>query len=121
MNARIIVLAGDGVGPEVTAEAVRVLERIAATRGHRFDFDPRPIGGDSIDRTGVPLSGEALAACKASHAVLLGAVGGPRWDGVPDAIRPERGLLALRKELGLFANLRPVRPHPSVVSASRLD
>lgn len=120
MNAQIVVLAGDGVGPEVTAEAVRVLDQIAATWGHQFGFDYRPIGGDSIDRTGVPLSGETLAACKASDAILLGAVGGPQWDRVPDGNRPERGLLALRKELGLFANLRPVRPHPSVVSASPL-
>ena len=120
MNATIVVLPGDGIGPEVTREAVAVLHAIADRFGHRFTFAEHPFGGASIDLHGVPVTAETLAACTQSSAVLLGAVGGPRWDSVKPDIRPEAGLLKLRKHLGVFANLRPVRPHPSLTSASPL-
>ena len=118
MNADIVVLPGDGIGPEVTAEAVRVLELVAKKRGHRFSFSERLMGGCSIDAHGVALTDEVLAACKSSRAVLLGAVGGPKWDDPAAKVRPEQGLLALRKGLGVFANLRPVRVHEQLVDAS---
>ena len=120
MKARIVVLAGDGIGPEVTAAARAVLERVAALGGHAFTFDDRLIGGCSIDACGSPLADDVLEACRASDAVLLGAVGGPRWDDPQARVRPEQGLLALRKGLSLFANLRPVRPHPDLASVSPL-
>jgi 3-isopropylmalate dehydrogenase len=119
-DATIVVLAGDGIGPEVTHEAVRVMQKVAAVFGHGFTFVEHLIGGCSIDRTGTALTDETLAACKASDAVLLGAVGGPQWDDPAARTRPEKGLLSLRKELGLFANLRPVKPHPMLVTASPL-
>ncbi|HEY6003093.1 MAG TPA: 3-isopropylmalate dehydrogenase [Anaeromyxobacter sp.] len=118
MNADIVVLPGDGIGPEVTAEAVRVLELVAKKRGHRFSFSQKLMGGCSIDAHGVALTDDVLAACKASQAVLLGAVGGPKWDDPAAKVRPEQGLLALRKGLGVFANLRPVRVHDALVDAS---
>jgi 3-isopropylmalate dehydrogenase len=118
LNADIVVLPGDGIGPEVTAEAVRVLELVARKGGHRFSFSEKLMGGCSIDAHGVALTDEVLAACKASRAVLLGAVGGPRWDDPSAKVRPEQGLLALRKGLGVFANLRPVRVHEQLVDAS---
>jgi 3-isopropylmalate dehydrogenase len=118
LNADIVVLPGDGIGPEVTAEAVRVLELLAKKRGHRFSFSQKLMGGCSIDAHGVALTDEVLAACKASQAVLLGAVGGPKWDDPAAKVRPEQGLLALRKGLGVFANLRPVRVHDDLVDAS---
>jgi 3-isopropylmalate dehydrogenase len=118
LKAAIIVLAGDGIGPEVTAEAVRVLQAIAERFGHEFTFAEHLIGGQSIDAFGTALTDETLAACKSANAVLLGAVGGPRWDDPTAATRPEDGLLALRKCLGLYANLRPVKPHPSLLDAS---
>jgi 3-isopropylmalate dehydrogenase len=118
LNANIVVLPGDGIGPEVTAEAVRVLELVARKGGHRFSFAEKLMGGCSIDAHGVALTDEVLAACKASHAVLLGAVGGPKWDDPTAKVRPEQGLLALRKGLGVFANLRPVRVHEKLVDAS---
>eukprot|EP00123_Amoebidium_parasiticum_P008584 comp18896_c0_seq1/m.21024 comp18896_c0_seq1/g.21024 ORF comp18896_c0_seq1/g.21024 comp18896_c0_seq1/m.21024 type:complete len:370 (-) comp18896_c0_seq1:361-1470(-) len=105
-EATIVVLAGDGIGPEVTAEAVRVLELVAEGTGRKFTFVPHLIGGGSVDKYGTGLSDEALEACKASDAILLGAVGGPKWAKSKE--RPEAGLLRLRKDLGLFANLRPV-------------
>ncbi len=120
MKAHIVVLPGDGIGPEVTGEAVRVLAAVSTVFGHEFTFQEHLFGGASIDAHGVPLTEQTLAACKSSSAVLLGAVGGPRWDASPVDIRPERGLLALRKELGLFANLRPVKVHPALVGASPL-
>ena len=116
----IVVLAGDGIGPEVTSQAVRVLQTIAARFGHRFTFTEYLIGGCSIDKFGTALTAETLGVCKSSAAVLLGAVGGPQWDDPLGKVRPEQGLLALRKELGLFANLRPVRPHPALIDASPL-
>ena len=120
MKARIVTLPGDGIGPEVTAEAVRVLEAVARRGGHRFEFAERLMGGCSIDRHGVALTDETLADCQSADAVLLGAVGGPKWDAPTAKARPEQGLLALRKGLGVFANLRPVRVHPSLADASPL-
>ncbi len=120
MKATIVVLAGDGLGPEVTAEARRVLERIAARFGHDFQFSDHLIGGAAIDATGQPLPPEALEAARAADAILLGAVGGPKWDDPAAKVRPEQGLLAIRKALGLYANLRPVTLHPALVDASPL-
>src|SRR5512140_855717 len=118
MKASIALLPGDGIGPEVVCEAVRVLEVIAGMYGHTFEFAEHLIGGCAIDNFGCSLTEEALAACQASDAVLLGAVGGPKWDDPAAKDRPERGLLALRKGLGVFANLRPVRVHPALMDAS---
>jgi 3-isopropylmalate dehydrogenase len=118
VRASIVVLGGDGIGPEVTAEAVRVLQAVARRGGHELHFSEQLMGGCSIDRHGTALTDEVLAACKASDAVLLGAVGGPRWDDPTAKVRPEQGLLGLRKGLGVFANLRPVRVHPRLLGAS---
>ena len=118
MNAHIVTLPGDGIGPEVTSAAVCVLERIAKLHGHAFFFEERLIGGCSIEKYGTALTEETLAACKSSQAILLGAVGGPRWDNPTAPVRPEQGLLAIRKGLGLFANLRPVRSHPALLDSS---
>jgi 3-isopropylmalate dehydrogenase len=118
MNAHIVVLPGDGIGPEVTAEAVRALQAVARTFGHQFTFAERLMGGCSIDAHGVALTPEVLKDCQASAAVLLGAVGGPKWDDPTSKVRPEQGLLALRKGLGVFANLRPVKVHPALLEAS---
>jgi len=118
VNSHIAILPGDGVGPEVTREAVRVLEHVATKFRHEFTFEHHLIGGCSIDKSGTALSGETLAACKSASAVLLGAVGGPKWDDPAAAVRPEQGLLALRKGLKVFANLRPVKPHPSLLDVS---
>jgi 3-isopropylmalate dehydrogenase len=120
LNASIVVLPGDGIGPEVAAEAVRVLELVAKKRGHRLEFTEKLMGGCSIDAHGVAMTDEVLAACQASRAVLLGAVGGPKWDDPTAKVRPEQGLLALRKGLGVFANLRPVRVHESLLDSSPL-
>jgi 3-isopropylmalate dehydrogenase len=120
MKARIVLLPGDGIGPEVIAETVRVLQAVAGKRGHELRFEERLMGGCSIDRHGVALTDEVLADCQAADAVLLGAVGGPRWDDPRAKARPEQGLLGLRKGLGVFANLRPVRVHPRLVEASPL-
>jgi 3-isopropylmalate dehydrogenase len=118
MEALVAVTAGDGIGPEVTAEAVRVLERIGARCGHSFRFESALLGGAAIDTTGEPLPESTLALCRRADAVLLGAVGGPRWSDPNAKVRPEQGLLQLRKSLGLFANLRPVAPHPAFLDAS---
>jgi 3-isopropylmalate dehydrogenase len=120
LKANIVLLPGDGIGPEVVWAAVRVLRQIAHTHGHTFEFHEHLMGGCSIDQYGVALTDETLAACQASDAVLLGAVGGPKWDDPAAKVRPEQGLLALRKGLGVFANLRPVRVHPALVNASPL-
>jgi 3-isopropylmalate dehydrogenase len=120
LERNIVLLPGDGIGPEVVGEAVRVLQVIAEKYCHAFKFTPYLIGGCSIDRFGTALSEETLAACKNSDAVLLGAVGGPKWDDPAAKIRPEQGLLALRKGLAVFANLRPVRLHPALIGASPL-
>ena len=112
--ARILVLPGDGIGPEVTAQAVRVLRAVGS-----FDVREALVGGAAIDRTGSPLPADTVALCREADAVLLGAVGGPRW--APDApVRPEQGLLALRRALQVFANLRPASIHPRLVAASPL-
>jgi 3-isopropylmalate dehydrogenase len=120
VQATIVLLPGDGIGPEVTAAARKVLERVAARFGHRFGFDTRPIGGNAIDNFGDPLPQSTLEACRAADAVLLGAVGGPKWDDPNAKTRPEAGLLSLRKELGLFANLRPITAHAQLIDASPL-
>jgi 3-isopropylmalate dehydrogenase len=120
MKANIILLPGDGIGPEVVAEAVRILEIIAGKGGHTFSFTERLMGGCSIDKFGSSLTEETLADCQAADAVLLGAVGGPKWDDPQAKDRPERGLLALRKGLKVFANLRPVKVHPALVDSSPL-
>jgi 3-isopropylmalate dehydrogenase len=117
---RIVLLPGDGIGPEVTAEARRVLEAVASKHGLALEFEEGLIGGASIDAHGTPLADEVIDRCRKSRAVLLGAVGGPRWDDMPVDTRPERGLLRIRKELGLFANLRPASVFPALVAASAL-
>jgi 3-isopropylmalate dehydrogenase len=120
MNFNITLLPGDGIGPEIVAEAVRVLDVVASKYGHSFKFTERLMGGCSIDRYGSSLTDETLADCKSADAVLLGAVGGPKWDDPAAKDRPERGLLALRKGLGVFANLRPVKVHPALIDSSPL-
>jgi 3-isopropylmalate dehydrogenase len=120
MRALIALLPGDGVGPEVTAQAVRVLTGVAEQWGHEFELREGLMGGSAIDATGAALPNETLALALAADAVLLGAVGGPRWSDPKAKIRPEEGLLALRKALGVYANLRPVAVHPAVASASPL-
>jgi len=120
LDFKITLLPGDGIGPEVVSEAVRVLETIGSKFGHTFDFQERLMGGRSIDKYGSSLTDETLADCKSADAVLLGAVGGPKWDDPKAKDRPERGLLALRKGLEVFANLRPVKVHPSLIDASPL-
>jgi 3-isopropylmalate dehydrogenase len=120
MNAKILLLPGDGIGPEVVAEAVRVLDAVATRRGHHLSFTERLMGGCSIDRFGVALTDEVLADCRASDAVLLGAVGGPKWDDPQAKVRPEQGLLALRKGLAVYANLRPVKVRSPLIDVSPL-
>jgi len=120
MQATITVLPGDGIGPEVTAEAEGVLRAVGEKFGHRFVMQQALIGGCAIDATGSALPDDTLALCRQSDAVLLGAVGGPKWDDPSAKVRPEQGLLGLRKALGLFANLRPVTVHPTMVGASAL-
>ena len=120
MEANIVILPGDGIGPEVTTEASRVLNAIAAQYGHTFHFSQHLLGGCSIDQHGTALTEATLNACKQADAVLLGAVGGPKWDNPNAKVRPEQGLLRLRKGLGVFANLRPVKVHPDLRSASPL-
>lgn len=120
MNATITLLPGDGIGPEVVAEGVKVLLAVAERWGHEFTLREALIGGCAIDATGSSLPDATLQLCQSADAVLLGAVGGPRWDDPRAADRPERGLLALRKGLGLFANIRPVTIHPALSAASPL-
>ena len=120
MKARITVLAGDGIGPEVTTAALRVLESVAGAFGHEFEFVDALIGGAAIDASGSPLPPRTVDACRSCDAVLLGAVGGPKWSDPAARVRPEQGLLELRRTLGLFANLRPVRTLESVLDVSPL-
>jgi len=120
MNYNITLLPGDGIGPEVVFEAVRVLDVIAHKYNHTFTYKEHLMGGCSIDTYGSSLTDETLADCQAADAVLLGAVGGPKWDDPNAKDRPERGLLRLRKGLGVFANLRPVKVHPALIDASPL-
>ena len=118
MEARIVVLPGDGVGPEVTREAVACLQVVAEVFSHRFAFEEALIGGAAVDACGDPLPPRTLDLCRSADAVLLGAVGGPAWDKHPRDQRPESGLLRLRQALGLYANLRPVKVHPALEDAS---
>ncbi|MFZ0820675.1 MAG: 3-isopropylmalate dehydrogenase [Candidatus Acidiferrales bacterium] len=120
VRRRIVVLAGDGIGPEVTTSAVALLKNCAAESGHRFEFAEMPFGGNAIDLCGEPLPTETLDACRSADAILLGAVGGPKWDSLPVGKRAESGLLELRKELGLYVNLRPVRVRPALIGVSAL-
>ena len=120
MHARIGVLGGDGIGPEVTGQAVRVLRTVGERYGQSFEFEPALLGGCAIDATGGALPEATLRLAAAADAVLLGAVGGPRWDNPQAAVRPEQGLLGLRKALGLFANLRPVAVASALIGASTL-
>jgi len=120
MKASIVVLPGDGIGPEVTREGVRVYKQSARSLVTSFTTVEHLIGGAAIDATGTALPPETEAACKKADAVLLGAVGGPKWSDPSAKVRPEQGLLAIRKALGLFANLRPVTLHPALVDVSTL-
>ncbi|GGF12898.1 3-isopropylmalate dehydrogenase [Halobacillus andaensis] len=120
MEKHIVVLPGDGIGPEVTKATKGVLETVAAQFGHSFTFETHDIGGSAIDNHGTPLPEDTVAACKKADGILLGAVGGPKWDNLPGHMRPEKGLLGIRKQLGLFANLRPVKGFDSLLHASPL-
>ena len=120
MEYNIVLLPGDGIGPEVVGQAVRVLDAVAKATGSTFNMQERLIGGCSIDKFGTALTDEVLADCQQSDAVLLGAVGGPKWDDPQAKVRPEQGLLGLRKGLAVYANLRPVHVHADLVSASPL-
>ena len=120
MKAKIAVLAGDGVGREIVPEAVKVLRAIGEKYQHSFEFTSADIGGQAIDKVGVPLPQETLALAKQSDAVLLGAVGGPKWEGLEYSLRPERALLGIREALGLYANLRPAKVYPNLLDASTL-
>ncbi len=120
MSTRIAVLPGDGIGPEIMPQAVRVLETIGELCGRTFDLTTAHVGGAAIDATGFPLPAETLELAKSSDAVLLGAVGGPKWEGLDYERRPERALLGLREQLGLFANLRPAKMYAPLIEASSL-
>ncbi len=120
MKAAIALLAGDGIGREVVPEAVKLLKAVGKRFGHVFEFVSGDVGGQAIDKIGVPLPQETLTLAKQSAAVLLGAVGGPRWEGLEYSLRPERALLGLREQLGLFANLRPAKLYPMLAEASTL-
>ena len=117
---RVVLLPGDGIGPEITAVARRMLEAIADRQSFELVFDEQPIGGAAIDATGEPLPASTLAACRSADAVLLAAIGSPRFDALPRSKRPESGLLALRSGMELFANLRPVKIVPALIGASSL-
>ncbi|MCJ7734965.1 MAG: 3-isopropylmalate dehydrogenase [Anaerolineales bacterium] len=120
MKTKIVILPGDGIGPEVTTAAQKILEVVGEKFDQEFQLEEYLVGGAAIDAVGVALPEETLAACQQADAVLLGAVGGPKWDNPLADVRPEQGLLGLRKGLGLYANLRPVQPHPALLDASPL-
>lgn len=120
MEKNIVLLKGDGIGPEIVDQAVKVLDAVAKKYGHKFNYTEVDIGGCSIDKFGVPITDEGMEKCKNADAVLLGAVGGPKWDNVDPSIRPEKALLAVRRELGLFANLRPTKLFPQLADSSPL-
>jgi 3-isopropylmalate dehydrogenase len=120
MEKRIAVLPGDGIGKEIIKGAIEILETIGERFHHTFSFTYGEIGGSAIDSTGVPLPEETITLCKESDAILLGAVGGPKWETLPVHLRPEQGLLQIRKELGLYANLRPTTYYPSLSDSSPL-
>lgn len=119
-NYKITVLKGDGIGPEIVDECIKVLDKAGEKFGFSLDYDYQLLGGAAIDEYGVPYPKETEASCKAADAVLLGSVGGPKWDTLPSEIRPEKGLLAIRESLGLFANLRPAKIFAPLKSASPL-
>ncbi len=120
MRKRIAVLKGDGIGPEIVGETLKVLEAVAEKFGHHFAYSFLDIGGAAIDKTGVPLPQETIDGCLEADSTLLGAVGGPKWDGMPGDKRPEKGLLGIRSAMGLFANLRPAKLFPQLAAASPL-
>ena len=120
MNGKILVLPGDGIGPEIVAEALKVLEALQASAGSGFEIERAPIGGEAIDAHVMPLPAQTLERARACDAILLGAVGGPKWDGIERDLRPERGLLALRSALGVFANFRPAVAWPQLAGVSSL-
>ena len=120
MEVSIAVLSGDGIGPEVISESVKVLEAISYKFAHTFKIGTGPIGGNAIDSHGSALPKETLSICNESDAILFGAVGGPKWDDPSNDVRPEDGILAIRKSLGLFANLRPVKVYPSLINSTPL-
>ncbi|MFW5735031.1 MAG: 3-isopropylmalate dehydrogenase [Oceanidesulfovibrio sp.] len=120
MRINLCCIPGDGIGPEIVKQAVKVLDKIGASFGHEIEYTEALLGGVAIDETGVPLPEETVEKCLAADSVLLGAVGGPKWDGVERNIRPETGLLGIRKALGLFANLRPARLFPELADACLL-
>lgn len=120
MNKKITVLPGDGIGPEIVGEAIKVLNKVGEKFSHSFEYTYVDIGGCSIDKYGVPITDEGMEKCKSADSVLLGAVGGPKWDSCPPQVRPEKALLAVRKELGLFANLRPTKLFSQLSDASPL-
>ena len=120
MDFKIAVIPGDGIGPEIMTETLKVLDKVGEKYGHNFNYTTVLAGGAAIDATGACLPQETLDVCKASDAVMLGAVGGPKWDNMPGGQRPERALLGLRKELGLFANLRPAMVFDQLADASPL-
>ena len=120
MNKSIAVIRGDGIGPEIVGEAIRVLDAVAAKFGHTFTYQEAPMGGNAIDAFGVPLPDSSLETCLSCDSVLLGAVGGPKWDAQPPANRPERGLLRLRSAMGLYTNIRPARMFADLSAACPL-
>jgi 3-isopropylmalate dehydrogenase len=120
MKASIAVMGGDGIGPEVVAESLRCLAAIGSSFGHEFATTPLAFGGAAIDACGDPLPASTLQGCLEADAILLGAIGGPKWSATDAKVRPEQGLLRLRKELGVYANLRPVRLHPCLMGASTI-
>ena len=120
MRKRIAVMKGDGIGPEIVNEALKVLETVASKYGHHFAYNFVDIGGVAIDNHGTPLPQATIDACLEADSVLLGAVGGPKWDGVPGDKRPEKGLLGIRSAMGLFANMRPAKLFPQLAGASPL-
>ena len=120
MKFKIALLSGDGIGPEVTEESLKILDGISKKYGHEFEFDYQDVGGISIDKHGTAITEEALSKCMESQAVLFGSVGGPKWDDPNSDVRPEDGILKLRKELDLFANIRPAKVYPALSNSSPL-
>ena len=120
MEYKIALLKGDGIGPEIVESACEVLDKVGKKFGHKFNYEAYLMGGCAIDATGVPLPDETVAGCKASDSVLLGAVGGPKWDTLPGNLRPEKALLGIRAQLSLFTNLRPAKLYPALKGASPL-
>ncbi|MBQ8883930.1 MAG: 3-isopropylmalate dehydrogenase, partial [Oscillospiraceae bacterium] len=120
MEKKIAVIKGDGIGPEIVCEAQKVLDKVGEKFGHVFNYTDVLMGGIAIDKTGVPLPQETIDVCLASDSVLLGAVGGPKWDTLPGNLRPEAGLLGIRGALKLFANIRPAKLIPALAGACPL-